>query len=261
MIDINAIAPRIMITFGDGKFFLTQSTVVAMVICLILGIVGVWLGSGLEKIPRGKQVVAEVIVCWIYGYAKSGLGPKYKTYAPYIGTVFSFIVIASATGIFGLNPITADLTITAALGAMTFILIQYSAFREVGIKGKLREMCDPYPFMFPIKLMDEITLPVTLSLRLFGNMFGGVLVSEMWLKFMEFLSNLIVENVPFLRAVTILPLNGYFDMFEPVVQTYIFTMLTMVNLKAAITMLGEGEAPRLKANPERDSQTRQKLAG
>ena len=51
--------------------------------------------------------------------------------------------------------------------------------------------------------------------------------------FMEYLSGLLTD-VPFLRAVTVLPLNGFFDMFEPVIQTYIFTMLTMVNLASAI---------------------------
>ena len=115
-------------------------------------------------------------------------------------------------------------------------MIQYSGLKAHGVKGKLREMCDPYPFMFPLKIIEEVTLPVSLSLRLFGNILGGLIVVELWMHFMEFLSSLICD-IPFLRAVTVLPLNAFFDIFEPAIQTYIFTMLTMVFLQSAVAMM------------------------
>jgi F-type H+-transporting ATPase subunit a len=90
--------------------------------------------------------------------------------------------------------------------------------------------------MFPLKVIEEVTLPVSLSLRLFGNILGGLIVVELWMHFMEFLSSLICD-IPFLRAVTVLPLNAFFDIFEPAIQTYIFTMLTMVFLQSAVAMM------------------------
>ena len=86
--------------------------------------------------------------------------------------------------------------------------------------------------------MEDITLPVSMGMRLFGNILGGMIVVELWMQLMEYLSGFLTE-VPFLRAVTVLPLNGFFDMFEPVVQTYIFTMLTMVFLQSAMTGAAE----------------------
>ena len=124
---------------------------------------------------------------------------------------------------------------------MTFFLIQANAIKTLGVRGRLSEMCDPYPFMFPLKLLEEFTLPVSLTLRLFGNILGGVIVVDLWMHLMEYLSGLLT-SVPFLRAVTVLPLNGFFDMFEPVIQTYIFSMLTMVFLSNAM----EGVSSRIK---------------
>ena len=161
------------------------------------------------------------------------MGKENEHFAPYIGTIFSFILIGSSLGLLGVRPITADLNVTAALAVMTFFLIQANAIKKLGVRGRLAEMCDPYPFMFPLKLLEEVTLPVSLTLRLFGNILGGVIVVELWMYLMEYLSGLLTD-VPFLRAITVLPLNGFFDMFEPAIQTYIFSMLTMVFLTNAM---------------------------
>lgn len=82
-------------------------------------------------------------------------------------------------------------------------------------------------------------MPVSLALRLFGNIFGGMIVVELWMYLMEWLSAF-VSSVPFMRAVFVLPLNAFFDIFEPVIQTYIFVTLTMVFLSKGI-MTGADE--------------------
>ena len=208
---------------------------------VVLAVLGIWLGSGLKTVPKGKQVIAETIVGWIYKYTRDNMGKENEHFAPYIGTIFSFILVGSSLGLLGLRPTTADLNVTAALAVMTFFLIQANAIKTLGVRGRLSEMCDPYPFMFPLKLLEEFTLPVSLTLRLFGNILGGVIVVDLWMHLMEYLSGLLT-SVPFLRAVTVLPLNGFFDMFEPVIQTYIFSMLTMVFLSNAM----EGVSSRIK---------------
>ena len=125
------------------------------------------------------------------------------------------------------------------LSLLTFLLIQISSFRYLGVRGKLKHMCDPYIFMFPLNILEDCTLPVSLALRLFGNIFGGMIVVELWMYLMEWLSAF-VSSVPFMRAVFVLPLNAFFDIFEPVIQTYIFVTLTMVFLSKGI-MTGADE--------------------
>lgn len=233
MVSYEELGARIIISFGDSGVFLTESTLWGFVVAIVLAILGIWLGSGLQKVPKGKQVIAETIVKFIYNFSDENLGKENRRFAPYIGTIFAFILVGSSLGVLGLRPLTASLNVTAALAALTFLLIQISAIKTHGVKGRLKEMCEPYPFMFPLEVIEACTLPVSLALRLFGNILGGLIVVELWMHLMEYLSGLIC-NVPFLRAVTVLPINAFFDMFEPVIQTYIFTMLTMINLYTAI---------------------------
>ena len=243
MINIDELGSRIILSLADGKLLITESTIFGLILAVIFAAVGIWLGSGLKTVPKGKQIVAETIVGWIYKYTRENMGEENEHFAPYIGTIFAFIVCGSSLGLLGLRPITADLNVTFALSGLTFILIQANSIRKLGVRGRLREMCDPYPFMFPLKILEDVTLPISLSLRLFGNILGGVIVVDLWMSLMEFLSSLLTD-VPFLRAITVLPLNGFFDMFEPAIQTYIFTMLTMVFLTTAM----EGVSSRVSKN-------------
>lgn len=233
MINFDELGSRIILSIADGKILITESTLFGIIIAVILGVLGIWLGSGLKVVPKGKQVFAEAIVGAVYKYTTDSMGEKNIGYAPYIGTIFAFILLGSSLGIFGIRPITADLNVTFALSILTFFTIQINAIIKLGPAGRLREMCDPYPFMFPLKIIEELTLPVSLGLRLFGNILGGVIIVDLWMHFMEWLSSFFT-TVPFLRAVTVLPLNAFFDMFEPAIQTYIFTMLTMVFLASAV---------------------------
>lgn len=241
MIDVDKLGARIIFDFGDGSVFVSESILLGLIVAVILAVLGIWLGSNLKTVPKGKQVFAEFIVEKIYQLTEESLGKENSHFAPYIGTIFGFIFLGSSLGTFGLRPITADLNVTFSLSALTFLLIQLSSTKRLGLRGRLKEMCEPYPFMFPLKVLEEMTLPVSLGLRLFGNILGGVIVVELWMHFMTYLSNFLT-TVPFLRAVLVLPLNGFFDMFEPAIQTYIFTMLTMVFLRSSLG----GVAPKIK---------------
>ncbi len=238
MINVEELGARIILSFCDGKIQVTESTLLGIIVAVILGGLGIWLGSGLKTVPKGKQLIAEKLVDAAYKFTESNMGAENIGFAPYIGTIFGFILLGSSLGLFGLRPITADLNVAFALSLMTFFLIQGSSLKRIGIKGKLKHMCDPYPFMFPLKIMEDITLPVSLALRLFGNILGGMIIVDLWLHLMTWLSSLIT-NIPFLRAVTVLPLNAFFDIFEPVIQTIIFTMLTMVFLTSAIQKVSD----------------------
>lgn len=234
MINVNELGARIIIGFGDGQVFLTESTLWGFIIAAVIAVFGIWLGHGLKIVPETKrQLAAEFIVEKIYDYARENLGRDAEIFAPYIGTIFLYILMGSSLGLFGQRPITADVNVTFGLSILTFLLIQVSGFRILGAKGKLKHMCDPYPFMLPLNILEDCTLPISLGFRLFGNIFGGVIVVDLWMNLMDWLSSLIC-SVPFLRAVLVLPLNGFFDMFEPAIQTYIFVTLTMVFLAKAI---------------------------
>lgn len=233
MLNINELGARIIFSFGDGKLFITESTLFGILIAVFLAILGIWLGSRLEKVPRGKQVFAEFIVEWVYKFTEKHMGKANSNFAPYIGTLLAFVFCASSLGVFGVRPITADLNVAFALSIMTMAMIVFNSTKVHGFRGRLKHMCEPYVFMLPLKILEEISLPISLGLRIFGNILGGYIIVELWMHLMTKLSNFF-SDVPFLRAITVIPLNAIFDIAEPAIQTFIFTILTVINLAAAM---------------------------
>jgi F-type H+-transporting ATPase subunit a len=198
-----------------------------------------WLGSGLKKIPGRKQVVAELIVKMVYNFTKSTMGKENLAYAPYVGTIILWIALSNMAGMFGFRPPTTDINMTFALGSVTFILIQRAAIRSAGIKGYLAHFAEPYPFMVPVKIIEEIAFPVSLSFRLFGNILGGYIIVALFMNLMSFVSEgLLHLPIPLFEAVMPLPLNAFFDIFEPLLQAFIFTILTMAFVSKAIIPKG-----------------------
>ena len=252
MIDLNERGPRIIVYFGQSnKLYLDECVFYQIIICVVLAVAGILLGRNLQKIPKGKQVLVELFVGWIYQFAENQMGKKYgEKFAPFLGTRILWLVFCSSTGLIGLRPVTADINVTAGLAIVSFVVIQVSAVRELGFRGRIGEMCDPYSFMLPIEIINDITFPATLALRLFGNIFGGMIVVDMWLGLMTRLS-LKLCSVPFLRCLTVIPLNCFFDIFEPLVQAYIFTILTAAHLGLGLSGTSPETAARRKAKKEK----------
>ena len=234
MLSVEELGARIIVGIGDGKLYLSESTLWGLIIAAVLAVTGIWMGSRLETVPTTKrQLAAEIIVEKLYGYARQNLGSEAVRYAPYMGSLFAYIIAGSMLGLLGLRPVTADINSAMGLSLLSFLLIQTSSIRALGLRGRMHHLCSPYPFMLPLHLIEEVTLPVSLAFRLFGNIFGGLVVVELWMILMEWLSSFF-SQIPVLRAVLVLPLNAFFDIFEPAIQTYIFVTLTMVFLARGI---------------------------
>lgn len=76
MINIDELGSRIILSLADGKLLITESTLFGLILAVILAAVGIWLGSGLKTVPKGKQIVAETIVGWIYKYTRENMGEE-----------------------------------------------------------------------------------------------------------------------------------------------------------------------------------------
>jgi F-type H+-transporting ATPase subunit a len=237
--DLSNVGPRKILGFFDGKIFVTESVLFGLIVAAILVILAFFLTSRMEKVPRGKQIVAETIVDFIYNLVGNGMGKHNIRFAPYIGTVIIFLVFANATGLFGFRPVTADVNMTFAMSTITFMVIQASSMRNNGIGGYAKHMCKPFPFMLPINILEQFTLPVSLGFRLFGNITGGMIIMALIFNALGNASAALHLPIPFLQAVIPMPANFFFDVFEPVLQAYIFTMLTMTFLAKELPKPGE----------------------
>lgn len=238
MHDLNHLGPRIIVGFGDSGIFITETVFFAIIVAVIMIGLALWSTRRMEQQPKGKQVVVEYIVEFIYNLTENTMGKHNSHFAPYVGTLFIFLLFSNSLGMWGFRPVTADVNTAFALSLTTFFLIQYNGFRSMGFIGKIKHMSSPYPFMFPLKIIEELSFPISLGFRLFGNILGGAIVMALIFTSLESASHALHLPIPILQAVIPLPANLFFDVFEPILQAFIFTMLTMVFISMEIIIHG-----------------------
>ncbi len=203
-----------------------------MAILVIGGVLGV---RTLQAVPGPLQNMAEVILEAFQGLVDQMIGKQGREFIPLVGSLGLFILTSNLLGnIPGMPAPTANLNTTAALAITVFIWYNVAGIRKHGLIKYLKHFCGPIPWlapiMFPIEFFGHLARPISLSVRLFGNIFGEesvvvILLSLAWL------------GMPYLIWLGImLPLS----LFTAVVQTFIFIMLTMVYIAGAVEE-GHGE--------------------
>jgi len=176
----------------------------------------------LKSVPRGLQNTAEILVEVINNFAEEIIGKDGKKYAAYLGTVGLFLGIGNTIGALFMGeltngiicPPTRTLAIPAALAIMTILLAIGAGIKKKGILGFIKRLFKPVAIMFPFNLIEFITKPLSLSMRLFGNIFGAYIL-------MELLHSVVPVGIP---AVACL----YFDLFDGGLQTFVFVLLTAI---------------------------------
>ncbi|MBE5924087.1 MAG: F0F1 ATP synthase subunit A [Lachnospiraceae bacterium] len=170
-----------------------------------------------DEVPTGLQNVVELAVETLQGFVGSTMGSHAGKYVNYIGTLFLFVFLSNISGLFGLRPPTADYGTTFSLALITFCMIQYNNIK-CNKFGAITGLFQPLPFLFPINLIGEFATPVSMSLRLFGNVMSGTVMMAL---FYGLLPTLVTIGIP-------AALHAYFDLFSGAIQAYVFSMLTMV---------------------------------
>ena len=214
--------------FGQ-EIWITTSHVcilIVMAIILIFAIVANRKLAHASEIPSGFQNVVELIVEKLDGMVSGTMGKWAPKFVNYISTIFIFILMSNISGLFGLRPPTADYGTTLALGLITFLLIHINQFKHQSGKQIWRDMCSPLPpwlpIWFPINLISEIAVPISLSLRLFANVLSGTVMMA-----------LVYGLLGKIAVIWPAALHVYFDLFSGAIQTYVFCMLTMTYIAQA----------------------------
>jgi F-type H+-transporting ATPase subunit a len=222
---------------------ITDAVIVTWVVMAIIMVATLLLTRRLRPVPKGGQKVAETIVSLIEGLVKDQLGHHYRTYAPYLGTILIFLVLANIVGIFDIlpqgpalaavfhnpalaefelemHPPTKNLNVTLCLAVMSLVVAVGAEFRQRGVRGWLRSFYRPTPVSAFVKLLDYIVRPMSLCLRLFGNMLGGTIVMA-----------LMYMALPLFAPAAV---GIYFDLFDGGMQAYVFVFLTMIYIAEAV---------------------------
>ena len=217
------------ISFFGAEVYITTSHVCLGIVMAIMLIFGICARIAVKKAdptkaPKGFLNLVELIVEKLDGLLIDTMGEKLgRKFANYVGTIFILLIICNLSGLLGLRPPTADFGITLPIALITFGIIQYQGFKAQKF-GKIKGLFEPIFLFFPINLISEISTPLSMSLRLFGNVLSGTIIMA-----------LIYGLLPkFILVAWPAALHAYFDVFAGALQAYVFCVLTMVFTKNAV---------------------------
>ncbi len=216
---------------------LTNTFFAVIIAGLIFAAIIIILGIGLKKKGSTLAALAEMLVGSVKGLTNMILGHDGEKYEVIVGTLFGFIVISNLLGIISSLTVpfyghinikmiiapTTDLSVTLAL-ALT--AVSYFHFQWIKVKGfgnYLKHYIKPTPIMLPINILEEVSKPISLAVRLFGNLTGEHIV-------LEVITSLVAFAVPCIILVL--------GLFTGFVQALVFTMLFMVYLQPAVSAKG-----------------------
>jgi F-type H+-transporting ATPase subunit a len=160
-----------------------ENVIFSLFIALVLCAIAFAASRNFQMIPTPFQNVVESVVEPVYNQIVDILGPKYgPRYVPFLGSLFIYILSMNLVGLVPLMKApTSNLNVTLALALTVFVYVQFTAITELGFLGWLDHMAGSprspiewglVPLAFPIHVIGELAKPVSLSCRLFGNIFG-----------------------------------------------------------------------------------------
>jgi F-type H+-transporting ATPase subunit a len=224
------------LTLLGHKIPITETVIVSWVVMLILIAASLILTRRLKTIPEGPQAILEMGVDFLNNFAKNQFGAFSKYLGPYIGSLFIFLLLANFAGLlspvelkafgreftppFFIRPPTRDINVTAALAVISISLVLICGFAARGFFGWFKRLLHPLPMMLPFNLMDYGTRLLSLTLRLFGNMLGGLVLMSM-------IEGLLPIVLPAICSI-------YFDIFDGLIQAGIFVFLTSLYISEAV---------------------------
>ncbi len=210
-----------------GWLEVTSVTTTMWAIMILLAVVAFLTTRKLELVPtRRLQVFMEMALESILKFLTDIMGDeaKAKRYFPLLATFFIFILISNYSGmlpgaghITGLQAPTSTWSVTLAFAIIVFFATHFYGFKSKGI-GYLKHFVQPVPILLPLNILEEFTKPLSLSLRLFGNVYGEEMVVLG-----------LFGLIPFLLPVPMQLLGVLFGF----IQAFVFTMLASIYISTA----------------------------
>ncbi len=207
--------------FGPKGFFnINEAIVLEWGLIAFFLILCLWLTHGMKVHgPSRKQVIVETVVVGLRNLIGGALGENGKRYTDFLVSVVLFIGFSNMVGVLGFKPPTMDLNTTAGLALTSIILVEAAGIIARGPGGWLKSFAHPIAVVAPMNVLEIGIRPLSLCMRLFGNILGATVIME-----------LIKLAVPILLPAA---LSLYFDFFDGLLQAYVFVFLTSLYIKDA----------------------------
>lgn len=212
-----------MSEFWESFFSVPNSQIRAtiIIVCALIILFAV-LNPAFKKLnPADKTPLWAVPFVWlvdlINGFVRSNIGKRWKSYAPWFLSLTIILFFSNIAGIFTLNSPTSYILVTFSLAMLSFFVIQITGIVSNGIKGYLKGFLDPFFVMLPMNIVSELSLPVSLAVRLFGNIISGTAIS------------ILIKELLGYAAIAVMPfINAIFDIAFGVIQVAVFVILSII---------------------------------
>ncbi len=223
-----AIAAALGIPVENPAEIVPDYLVMCGVVVLAILALGLFLRSRLSIDKPGKtQIIVEDLIGYIQGMLDEDIGHKGRRYLPLVATIGAFIWVGNLMStIPGLIPATMNINVTLALALVVWLYYHFQGFKEQGVVAYLKHFAVPpgipaalAPIMLPIEVISHLSRVMSLSLRLFGNIFGEKLVVL-----------ILASIIPFVVPLPIM----FLGVIIGTLQALIFVKLTAIYLSAAV---------------------------
>ncbi len=213
-----------------GHLAIPSALVTMFGITILLTVLSYLATRNMRERPRGLQNLMEKAVEMLRSFLSGIVGEHLtREFFPFLATVFLFVLFSNYSGLLplagqlpGLAAPTSSLSIIAGLAVCSFFMTHVAGVKGHGAKGYLLHFFLPVAFLFPLLVLEEFLRPLSLTLRLYGNIFGEETVTHE-------IFNIAPILAPVVMQVLSLLLGG--------IQAIVFTLLTASYLKGAY---GEG---------------------
>ena len=218
------------VLFSIGPLEVTSTVTTTWVIILVLGLIS-WLATRhLTEVPGVLQTGAEMAVGRLLSFYEGTLGKEHaRKYFPILGTLFIFIIVSNYSGLLpgaghfkGFAVPTASLSVTAGLAIIAFFTTHVIGIRARGLGNYLASFTKPLilvVLMLPLNLLEQFIRPMSLALRLYGNMYGEEAVTEQLYDIFPLVAPLIMQVLSLIFCL---------------LQAVVFTMLLSIYISEAL---------------------------
>jgi F-type H+-transporting ATPase subunit a len=215
---------------------ISDTVVTTWIVMGIIILAAFLLTRRMREIPKKPQLLLESFIGFMDDFVKEKIGHHGRDFLPFLGTIFIFLIVSNlapmltpvGTGLYAgsmepafvIKPLTRDINVTAAMAIIVIVTVFLSSIVYRGPIGYIKSLAKPTPIMLPFNIMEYAIKPMSLCLRLFGNILGAYIIM------------LLIESV---APVAIPPLAGlYFDLFDGLIQAVVFAFLSTIYIAEAI---------------------------
>jgi F-type H+-transporting ATPase subunit a len=208
----------------------------ALAIAVTLGIAFFVASRLTPGVPGKLQMVLEFLVSYVRGLIRETVTEDATFILPIAATIGLYILVANWLDFFPLGftsilkPANSDLNQTLAMAIVVFLVVQWYSIKVLGLRGYVRRFTKPFEMswafrigLIPLNIIEEIVKPITLSLRLFGNIFAGLLMVYL----LTLLPSAFAWTTP-ISAVGVAVWKAFDVFFVGTIQAFIFMLLTII---------------------------------